>query len=344
MSCLFQGGERFVYVVAGTRIKGAQSIGLVLNEAPIRAAMLDYAERTIITSLFLSLMTAVLVFLSLYFILVRPMARFTRAMVTFRENPEDPAHIVAASNRKDEIGVAERELAAMQRDLYASLQQKNRLAALGAAMARIQHDLRNILSNAQLASDRLAALDDPMVKRLAPRLVSSIDRAVALATRTLRYGRAAEPAPERRALPLAPLIEEAVEAALAPLNSSVDTIIRVDAGLHAEADSEQLFRIVLNLIRNAAEAIGQAEGQIQVNALRQGAVTIIDVCDTGPGIPANAREKLFKPFATVSKGGSGLGLAIARELARAHGGDVTLFATSGQGTVFRVTIPDISEN
>jgi signal transduction histidine kinase len=242
--------------------------------------------------------------------------------------------------------MAERELATMQRDLYNSLQQKTRLAALGAAVARIQHDLRNILANAQLASDKLSQLDDPAVKRLAPRLVGSIDRAVSLATRTLRYGRAAEPAPERRTVALDALIAEAVEAAIEPVSGAIETTTHIDAGLAAYVDSEQLFRIILNLVRNGAEAIaltGQG-GTIRVNAVRQRGVTVIDVCDTGPGIPPTLREKLFQPFSGANKSGSGLGLAIARELARAHGGDVTLFATSNEGTVFRVTLPDPGDN
>src|SRR6185437_16266368 len=166
-------------------------------------------------ALLLSSVTALLVFLSLYYVLVRPMARITRAMTAFRENPEDASRIVQPSARHDEIGTAERELASMQREIYGSLQQRSRLAALGTAVAKIQHDLRNILSSAQLASDRLAASEDPVVKRLAPRLISAIDHAVALATNTLRYGRAEEHAPDRKRIALRPLVEDAGEAALA---------------------------------------------------------------------------------------------------------------------------------
>jgi signal transduction histidine kinase len=274
------------------------------------------------------------------------MGRLIKSIVSFRENPEDPSRIIGASGRQDEIGVAERELAAMQRDLYASLQQKTRLAALGTAVARIQHDLRNILSNAQLASDKLSELDDPVVKRLAPRLVGSIDRAVSLATRTLRYGRAAERPPERSNVALEPLIDEAIEAGLAPISGTIETETHVDKGLCAYVDGEQMFRIILNLVRNGGEAIALTgkSGTIRVNAVRQRGQTIIDVCDTGPGVPPALREKLFQPFSGANKNGSGLGLAIARELARAHGGDVTLFASSGEGTVFRVTLPDVGDN
>ncbi len=205
------------------------------------------------TGFFVSAVAASLLFLSLFFVFVRPMEQFTAAMVRFRDSPEDSAMIVAPSGRRDEIGVAERELASMQRDLYVSLQQKTRLAALGAAVARIQHDLRNILANAKLASDRLSTIEDPVVKRLTPRLVSSLDRAVALATQTLRYGRADERPPQRKRVALKPLIDEAGEAALETSSNQIVFANAVDEKLQIDADPEQLFRIVLNLLRNAVE-------------------------------------------------------------------------------------------
>src|SRR5258708_4142669 len=259
-------------------------------------------------------------------------------MVSFHDNPEDPARIISASARKDEIGIAERELAAMQRDLYGFLQQKTRLAALGAAMARIQHDLRNILSTAQLASDHLAAVEDPVVKRLTPRLVASIDRAVSLATSTLRYGRAQERPPKRRLLLLAPLVGEAGDAAIdsriAPVAIQFDN--QVGADLEIDADPEQVYRMILNLVRNSVEALVErgTEGWIRVTASRHAQRVGIDVIDNGPGIPSGVHAKLFQPFATAARsGGSGLGLAIARGLARGHGGDIVLVATGGGGTV-----------
>ncbi len=275
------------------RSRSATTIGIILKENPIRAQLVAYADRVIVTGLIVSLITALLVFASLYLVLVRPMRRITRAMVSFRDDPEDPARIVQASARQDEIGIAERELAAMQRDLYGFLQQKTRLAALGAAMARIQHDLRNILSNAQLASDRLSAVDDPVVKKLAPRLVASIDRAVSLATNTLRYGRADERPPKRQMLCLAPLVAEAAESAIeariapvdiAPLDNTSPTSIQIDA------DAEQLYRMVHNLVRNAVEALVErgTPGRICIAAERHGQRVRIDITDDGPGIPAGA--------------------------------------------------------
>jgi signal transduction histidine kinase len=265
-------------------------------------------------------------------------------MIAFRENPEDASRIVAVSPRRDEIGIAERELAGMQRDLYGSLQQKTRLAALGVAVAKIQHDLRNILANAQLASDRLAAVDDPVVKRLAPRLVASLDRAVSLATSILRYGRSEEREPARARVALASIAEEAAQSAIDTARSEgIALTIDIDPALEIDADPEQLFRILLNLARNAVEALATRGrgGRVGISAARQDQGTTLEISDDGPGIPESMRERLFQPFARTSRpGGSGLGLAIARDLARAHGGDIELVATGDGGTVFRVTIPD----
>lgn len=345
LDCLWHDGNRILHVIAPTRIKDVESIGIVLGEQDIRAALIAYAGRIVVTGFIVSLVTAALVFLSLYLVLVRPMRRVTEAMVAFRDNPENPANIISASARQDEIGIAERELAAMQRDLYGFLQQKTRLAALGAAVARIQHDLRNILANAQLASDRLSASEDPVVQKLAPRLVASIDRAVSLATNTLRYGRAEERAPQRKLLPLAPLAAEAAEAAVEACITPLDIALTLDVpeSLEIDADAEHLYRIVLNLARNAVEALAGrgTPGVIAVRAERKGQRVVIDIEDNGPGIPESVQGRLFQPFATAARaGGSGLGLAIARDLARAHGGDITLVSTSDSGTVFRIEVPD----
>jgi signal transduction histidine kinase len=347
MACLFHRGDRMLHVIAPTRIHGARSIGIILREGPIRAALWAYAFRVMETGFFVSALAACLVFASLFFVFVRPMERITEAMVRFRENPEDSARIVSASSRRDEIGLAERELASMQRDLYGSLQQKTRLAALGAAVARIQHDLRNILANAKLASDRLADIDDPVVKNLSPRLVSSLDRAVALATQTLRYGRAEENPPVRKLMALKPLIDEVGEAAVETRTApgEIGFANRVDPALKIDADSEQLYRMVLNLLRNAVEALaGRPNAQIEIFAERRDRIVSLVIADNGPGIPKALQAKLFQPFATAARaGGSGLGLAIARDLARLHGGEMTLIATGPDGTQFRIDIPDRGE-
>jgi signal transduction histidine kinase len=340
MDCLLHGGARVLEITAPTKITGARSVQVIVSEKPIHSQLKSYAYGTLLLAFAISFVTGVLVFLSLYLVLVRPMRQITRAMIGFRDNPDDASRIVVPSARQDEIGIAERELAGMQRDIYGSLQQRSRLAALGTAVAKIQHDLRNILSSAQLASDQLAKSADPSVQRLAPRLVSSIDQAVALATNTLRYGRAEEQPPQRRMLRLKPIVDEAGEAALEGRYAvRVEDAIAED--FEIDADAAQLFRILLNILRNAGEALGEKGGVVALSATREEGKVFIDIRDNGLGIPVAIKARLFQPFAgSVRAGGSGLGLAIARELARAHGGEVTLIKSDETGTQFRVAIPD----
>ena len=323
-----------------------RSIIVVANEEPIRAALFVFSTRVLALSIFVSAVTSLLVFLSLYLILVRPMQRITAAMSHFRNNPEDPSRILEPTKRRDEIGTAERELSTLQHELYGFLQQKTRLAALGLAVAKIQHDLRNILSSAQIASDRLADSHDPVVKRVAPRLVDALDRAVALATNTLRYGRAEERKPQRTRFPLAPLIDE-VSASALPEGGEVTLEKRIPRGLEIDADSEQLFRVLLNLLSNGRQVLEGTKGgqpktkRILIEARRRDDCVVIDIADNGPGIPPAVRERLFQPFSgSTRSGGSGLGLAISRELIQAHGGELVLVSTGDNGTHFRLNIPD----
>jgi signal transduction histidine kinase len=313
---------------------------------PLRKAMLRFSVNILLLSLLISGITAALVFLALHYMFVRPLRRMTANMMAFHGQPENPASIIVPSARQDEIGMAERELASMQRDLASMLQQKNRLAALGLAVSKINHDLRNLLTTAQLFSDRLSSLPDPRVQRFAPKLMRALERAIAFCESTLSYGRAQETPPDRRTVALGPLVEEVRET----LGLGPDTPIRwvdaVERGLMVDADPDQLFRILLNLARNAVQALeSRAAGdpgrdQVRITGRREGAVVVIEVSDTGPGISEGARAHLFEAFqGSTRTGGTGLGLTIAAELARAHGGDIRLVEGT-IGATFRVTIPD----
>jgi signal transduction histidine kinase len=346
LQCLFAPPGRIIRIDSMADMGEGANLEVVADEDPIRMALFVFSTRVLALSIFISVLTSLLVFLSLYFILVRPMQRITAAMITFREDPEDATRILQPSSRKDEIGIAERELSTLQHELYGFLQQKTRLAALGMAVAKIQHDLRNILSSAQIASDRLSASEDPVVQRVTPRLVDALNRAIALATNTLRYGRAEERTPQRSCFLLASLVEEAASSAL-PEGAGVTFANRVTHDLEIDADSEQLFRVVLNLLRNAREALEsvpeceRTNKRILVEAARKGDTVVIEIADNGPGIAAVVRERLFRPFSgTGRSGGAGLGLAISRELLQAHGGDIELLASDETGTRFRLTIPD----
>ena len=332
--------------VMGPAPMGGEFVEIVLNEQPLRKAMLGFSVRILILSLIISAITAALVYLALHFLLVRPMRRMTANMVAFRADPENPARIIAASDRNDEIGTAERELAAMQLDLASLLQQKSHLAALGLAVSKINHDLRNLLSSAQLLSERLAKFSDPHVQRFAPKLMRSLERAIAFCQSTLSYGRVQEPPPDRRTVALEPIVEDVRETLGLDPDTPVRWIGAVERGLTVDADPDQLFRILLNLARNALQALEGREtrdpgrDQVRITGRREGSTAVVEVSDTGPGLPERARAHLFEAFQGSTRTGSvGLGLAIVAELVRAHGGEIRLVEGT-IGATFRLTIPD----
>jgi signal transduction histidine kinase len=340
------GSGRGVMRVVGDAPMGGEYVEIVLDEAPLKRAMLKFSVRILLLSLLISAIAAALVYLALHVLLVRPMRRMTANMVAFRADPENPARIIAASDRSDEIGTAERELAAMQGNLATLLAQKTHLAALGLAVSKINHDLRNLLTSAQLFSERLARISDPHVQRFAPQLMRALERAIAFCQSTLSYGRVQEPPPDRRMIALAPLVEDVRETLGLDGATPVRWIAAVERGLMVDADPEQLFRILLNLARNAVQALegrdrkDPGRDQVRVTGRREGAVVAIEVSDTGPGLPEKARAHLFEAFQGSTRTGSaGLGLAIAAELIRAHGGEIRLVEGT-IGATFRLTIPD----
>ncbi len=339
---LWGDGSRTLRIVDTPRLGGGQFIEAIVEEKPIRDALTAFAWRTLLIGLGIALIVGGLVFVTLNLALVRPIRRLIRSMTAFRAAPEEAANVLTPSGRHDEIGDAESALAGMQADIRTALTQRAHLAAMGAAVARIHHDLRNMLAGAQLASESLERSADPNVQRMTPRLMRTLDRAIALANDTLAYGKAGERAPLPGPVDLRDLVQE-VAAPAGALNAARTRFINaVPQGFIAEADGEQLYRILLNLLRNGVQAI-EADGTaatLTVSAHHESGVSVIDVADTGPGIPDRVLPHLFEPFGVSGKGGgAGLGLAIARELARAHGGDLILTRTGADGTTFRLTLP-----
>ncbi len=311
-------------------------VEVLTPEAPLRAAMIAYSERILLLSLFISAMTAVLVFVSLHWLMVRPMRRLTASILAFREAPEDAVRIIRPGGRRDEVGAAERALAEMQHDLRAALVQRARLAALGTAVTKIHHDLRSILSSAVVVSERLEASDDPEVRRNAPLLVKAIDRAAALCTQTVNYVREGPPLVSPARVALAAVVDEARAAVAGFDGGGPAWRNEVDPALAAVADRTLLFRVLANLARNAAEA---GAGRITFRAAADAGRVALTVADDGPGLPPRVREALFVPFSPARPGGTGLGLAIARELMAAQGGQIALEHSGAEGTAFRLVLP-----
>jgi signal transduction histidine kinase len=339
-------GDRHVRVIGRPDGGGeeADEVEITMDEAPMRAALVDYGRRILLISMAISATTAALIYLLVQRLLVRPIEAIVENMASFREDPEDRARVIVPTSRVSEIAVAETALADMQTQVREALRERARLAALGEAVAKISHDLRNILASAQLAADRLEHSRDPGVRTLGPKLIGAIDRAIRLCDGTLNFGRAEEAPPEPRRIALAALVGEVAEAVFPDPGEAAPVAFenRAPADLVIEADPEQMFRVLTNLVRNARQAIETAgrTGVVTVSARLAERCAEIDVTDDGPGLPTKALDHLFKPFkGAARKGGIGLGLAIAHELVRMQGGRLELIRTTTQGTQFRIVLP-----
>ena len=346
---MFSRGEKLIQATGAPKFATGHKVDIIVSQKALRRDLYAYARNILALSLIISTLTAGLVYWALNRMIVRPVKRLTANIVAFDADPEGAGSILSPSGRKDEIGIAEISLAAMERSVRDLLNERRRLAALGAGISKISHDLRNILASAQLMSDRLAKSDDPSVRKLSPRLLSALDRAIALSRDTLTFGRMEERVLDRSPVRLRELVDEVFDDTAA---MGVDMMFGGPEDFEIVADRTQLYRALFNLIRNAVEAIkedagdptsGETDnsiGKITVDAEILDRGISIRIADTGPGIPDHARAELFEPFKGTRKpGGSGLGVAIAAEIIRAHGGTITLHRSDNSGTEFLITLP-----
>ena len=318
-------------------------IEITMPTEPLRMAMIDYGLRILALSAAISIFTAVLLFVAVRRLMVTPIRRLVAAMMRYAEAPADATRIITPQGRVRELRSAEDALHGLQADLTSALKQRERLAQLGEAVAKISHDLRNMLSVATLVADRLEMSQDPTVQRIAPKLVASLNRAINLTEATLAFGRAEEPAPKLDRIGLRALVEDVIENDRLALDATeIGYVCDVGADVTVRADPEQLHRVLSNLVRNARQAIVATgrPGDIRVAGQDTPDGWLIEVSDTGPGLPKKARDHLFQPFhGGARKGGSGLGLAICAELVRGHGGRLELARSDAAGTCFRVILP-----
>lgn len=335
--------DRVIRVIGDPVQQAGLLIEVTMETAELRTAMIDYGIRILILSAVISVITAGMLFFAVRRIIVVPIRRVVTAMQAYAQAPEDTRRIIEPDSDITELREAEIALQSMEQQLTGALRQKERLAQLGGAVAKISHDLRNILTTAQLFADRMEASEDPGVKRAAPKIVGSISRAVNLCETTLAFGKAEEPAPRLDRVSLARIVNDVVDSErLAAGAHDVSFSEDVPAGLVLRADSEQLYRVLTNLIRNARQAIEASgkPGEICIAAEESDSEWLIRVTDTGPGLPPKARDYLFQPFqGGTRKGGTGLGLAISSELIRGHGGRLELLRSDATGTAFAIRLP-----
>lgn len=338
--------DRSIRVQAQPRYRSGDFIEILTPAQPLKQELRAFLLNSLLVSLLISAAAGGLLFAGLSYLVIQPLRRVTRSIERFAADPESPPE--TPSDRNDEIGRVERELARMQDEVRQALRSRARLAALGEAVAKINHDLRNMLTSAQMASERLAGSDDPTVAQALPRLERALGRAAALSRNVLAYGKSEEPSPQPVRIALARAVVAAAEdAGLDP--AGVRLVKRLPARFAVRADPDQLHRILVNLMRNARQAIEgdaarppgrQGRGVVRVTARTEGAMAVIRIADDGPGAPPRLAERLFQPFVSGrSSDGTGLGLAISRELAAGHGGDLRLAQTGPDGAVFELKLP-----
>ncbi len=346
-----------VFAAPGTIIRvsdGASpdesGIAVTLDETPLKQALWRVSHTILNILLMIAAVVTCVLWAALWQMVLRPVRRLTTNIIAFGERPQDISRVIAPSGRHDEIGRAETALAAMQGTLAHELAQGKRLAELGMAVARINHDLRNMLTAAQLISDRLAAIPDPLAQRLAPRLVATLDRAIQFCQATLTYGAGREQPPERRPFDLSELVRQLVELAHAEYAEAIDYQVAIPPRFEIYADPDHILRVLENLSRNAAQALltkGAAASRpkaIRFAAIRTDGDAILEISDTGPGFPADQSERIFEPFhKSTSEVGAGLGLSIAADLVARNGGAIELAPAKSHdfycGARFLITLP-----
>src|SRR5277367_6684616 len=332
------------------------AIEFAFDESTLVQSLRRVSYNFLTISLTIAAVVTCVLWAALWRMVLQPVRRLTSNIIAFGESPQDASRVIAPTGRGNEIGRAEAALAVMQRSLAHELAQRKRLAELGMAVARINHDLRNILSAAQLISDRLATIPDPLAQRLAPRLVATLDRAILFCQSTLTYGAAREQAPARRSFDLRETVRQVVETAQATSCGAIAYAIEIPHNFELFADPDHVQRTIENLARNAAQALqsqarnaaqgarGEGSPAIHFAAIRTDGVVLIEISDNGPGFPPEQASRIFEPFhLSTREGGSGLGLAIAADLVARNGGSIALAPSQPDdfycGARFLLTLP-----
>jgi two-component system sensor kinase FixL len=229
------------------------------------------------------------------------------------------------------------------RDLRSELIHVSRLNELGQLVSALAHEVNQPLTamtNYVSGMRRLLTAGNRQGAELAmERITEQANRARQIIQRLRNLVKKNEE--ERRVESLTTVIEEASALALVGVGPGLKLNIRVAAdAAEAVIDKIQIQQVLLNLMRNAAEAMdGSPRRELSITTARAEEMVEISVADTGPGLPELVRAKLFEPFVTTKPNGMGVGLSVCRAIVEAHGGELRAGDAEGGGTVFRLTVP-----
>ncbi len=320
------------------------TIEITIHEKPLFNALVGYVREVLLSTILLSLGVGVVLYSVLRHIFVKPLRLLALDMRRFRSAPESYIAPLHRKPRFDEIGALAHNFEELQLEISEALKRKAHLATLGLAVAKISHDLRNILTAAQLMSDRLFLQMDEKTRDYLTRLVQTIDRAAELCQSTLMYGKLSAVEIHKTNIALAPLVAE-VAGGLDLSVSKIALKTDIPEGFMINADGEYMFRIILNLLRNSKQALQEQDPDppnpapaITLAALNSQNGVEIHVRDNGTGIPSSLQANLFMPFQSSSHAGTGLGLAIVHELVEAHGGSI-VYDNGEAGAHFIISLP-----
>lgn len=345
-SDLFSQKSDSLRVLAASPVDGQDAIELIIPRYKLRWALRDYVRNIFWLSLFIAIITGALIFWAMSAMIIRPVQQLAEDMTAFRDDPETRPMRRARSKRHDEIGQLEREFTDLKQSLRSAFRQRERLAGLGMSVAKINHDLRNVLTSALLISDRLSMNPDEKMSTMGERLTRTVERGIGLTEDVLSYSKAETADPQIQDVRIAFTIGEAAADVTAQFPG---TRFRntVPTDLMVRTDPDHAYRIFHNLFRNAAQAMASTESPNRV--LKVGVEIAKDsvdlrISDTGPGLPARARENLFQAFSggqahSADTKSTGLGLSISKELAKAQGGNLCLLSSDENGTTFQLTLP-----
>ena len=293
----------------------------------LRDELRSYAWRISGLTLFITLLTIMPLYLFLTRHFVKPLSSISKMIKTVSTNPADLPEPAKTKGKVAEIDEIASALAEMSEQVRSALRQKERLADIGEATAKINHDLRNILVSATLVTDSLSQSEDPKIKRIAPHIERAISDAASMTQNMMDYLSEAKPE-ERQHFSTIALGQN--------LSHDSRLEVKVTGADHLYGATDQFYRLVLNLARNAKRA-GATE--LLIDIWRAGHLAVIDISDNGPGIADDMRPYLFSAFYSGHKKDTGLGLAIAKDLAVAMGGQLRLSRSSLHGSEFRLSVP-----
>lgn len=335
----FSDKEGYFRVLAKPPPGEFETLEYLVPKRALQQAMEKYCHNILGLSILIAIITGVMLYSVLRFLIVKPLQCLGDDVAEFQEDPSAPLKKKRTHDRKDEIGDLSRSFTEMQEGVQSSLEQRKRLADLGLAVSKINHDLRNVLTSAQLVSDRLAMDKDERVKKMGERLVRAVDRGVRIAEGVLDYSSEKEEVLELETINLFDLAEEAATDTLRRYKG-VGFENKIDPKLSAQADADHTYRIFQNLIRNAAQALkDRPEAMVTIEARNGGNKVYATLSDNGPGLPDKVRESIFTPFSTGGgRGRTGLGLTISKELAEAQGGNISLVNSDENGTAFELEL------